>query len=114
VQFEPGAEGRARMVTTRIPRHTQSWNPFIESNDDVRRAAGVLRDIDCSGTVTRVTVETEDGPLTLFIADPARVQMLNAPTEFTCGPQSGSSVAIVYAASREAGIGGIVRGIEFR
>jgi hypothetical protein len=64
--------------------------------------------------VTRVTVETENGSLMLSITDPARVQMRNAPAEFTCGTQSGSSVAIVYAASPQAGIAGIVRGIEFR
>ena len=102
------------MVTTRIPRHTQDWNPFIEPKDDVRRVAGVLREIDCSGTVTRVTVEGEDGTLILSIPDPARVQMRNAPAEFTCGAQSGSSVAIVSAAAPEVGVAGIVRGIEFR
>jgi tetratricopeptide (TPR) repeat protein len=114
VRLAPDAEGRARMVTTRIPRHTHDWNPFIEPNDDVRRTTGVLREVDCSGNVTLVTVETEDGPLMLSITDPARVQMRNGPAEFTCGTQSGSSVAVVYAASQQAGIAGVVRGIEFR
>jgi tetratricopeptide (TPR) repeat protein len=114
VRLAPDAEGRARMVTTRIPRHTQDWNPFIEPKDDVRRATGVLREVDCSGNVTRVIVETEDGSLMLSITDPARVQMRNGPAEFTCGTQPGNSVAVVYAASQEAGIAGIVRGIEFR
>ena len=100
------------MVTTRVPRRTADWNPFIEPGDQVRRVEGVLREIDCSGEATRIVVETPDARLALTIVDPTRVQMRNAPAEFTCGVQPGSPVKVVYAAKGAAE--GAVRGIEFR
>jgi hypothetical protein len=39
------------------------------------------------------------------------VQMRNAPEDFTCGPQAGRKVSVVYAAGEG---GGVLRGIEFR
>jgi hypothetical protein len=114
VQAVPDAQGRPRMVTTRIPRRTANWNPFVEPLDDVRTVEGELREVDCAGPVTRIVVEAGAARQTLAIPDPARVQMRNAPSEFTCGPQSGGRVIVVYAAPRTAGADAIVRGIEFR
>ncbi len=114
VQLARDAQGRPRMVTTRIPRRTANWNPFIESFDDIRTVEGALREIDCSGPATRIVVEAAAARVTLAIPDPSRVQMRNAPPEFTCGPQAGESVVIVYAAPRGSAGEGIVRGLEFR
>lgn len=112
VQLQPDASGRPRMVTARLPRGRSDWNPFIDPRDDVRRAQGVLREIECGGGAPlRFVVETADGRIALAVPDPARVQMKNAPEEFTCGPQEARSVSVVYAA-REGG--GVLRGIEFR
>jgi tetratricopeptide (TPR) repeat protein len=116
VQAVPDAQGRPRMVTTRIPRRTATanWNPFVEPLDDVRTIEGELREVDCDGPVTRIVVEAGAARQTLAIPDPARVQMRNAPSEFTCGPQSGGKVIVVYAAPRTPAADAIVRGIEFR
>jgi hypothetical protein len=76
---------------------------------------GVLRDIDCSGPVTRFIVNTANGPVTLAIPDPGHVQMRNAPTEFTCGPQQPAKVVVDYAESASgARLVGLVRRMEFR
>jgi Tfp pilus assembly protein PilF len=112
VQFARDANGRAQMVTTRVPHQAANWNPFIEAGDDLRRVRGTLREIDCSGEVTHFLVESATGLLKLAIADPSRVQMRNAPAEFVCGPQEAISVMVEYAAS-ETGEAQ-VRGMEFR
>jgi tetratricopeptide (TPR) repeat protein len=115
VRFTTDANGRQKMVTTRVPHNTKDFNPFIEPSDDMRQAQGTLREIDCSGKLTRLLVETERGRVKLEIADPSRVQMRNAPSEFTCGPQKPASlVAVDYAASKTGAIDGQVRAIEFR
>jgi hypothetical protein len=105
---------RGQMVTARVPRRTADWNPFVEPQDDARTVEGALVEIDCEGPMTRVVVETGDTRLRLVISDPSRVQMKNAPSEFTCGPQSSARVRVVYAARRNAGDDGIVRGMDFR
>jgi tetratricopeptide (TPR) repeat protein len=112
VQFARDANGRTQMVTTRVPHQTANWNPFIETGDDLRRVQGTLREIDCSGDVTRFVVESAGGLLKLAIADPSRVQMRNAPSEFVCGPQEATSVMAEYAASATGEAQ--VRGMEFR
>jgi tetratricopeptide (TPR) repeat protein len=114
VQAVPDAQGRPRMVTRRIPRRTEEWNPFVEPADNVRTITGALREIECGGPATRIVVEADESKHTFVIADPTRVQMRNAPPEFTCGPQSGEAVVVVYAAPRSAGGDAVVRGIEFR
>jgi tetratricopeptide (TPR) repeat protein len=113
VRVAPDAAGRPKMVTTRVPRRATDWNPFVEPQDDVRRAEGTLREIDCAGTATRFVVETGTARLVLTVADPSRVRMLNAPPEFTCGPQNGEPVSVVYAAAQSGPNEGVVRGIEF-
>ncbi len=110
VQFATDANGRSRLVTTRIPHDQQQWNPFIEPGDHIRRVEGRLLRVEC-GRPTRVVVETDAMLLIIRIADPSRVQMVNAPEEFTCGPQSGNTVTVVYAASADSE--GILRGMEF-
>jgi tetratricopeptide (TPR) repeat protein len=115
VQFTHDANGHARLVTTRVPHGAQNWNPFIEPGDRIRRAVGKLRQIECGGSATRLVVETRDGLVSALITDPQRVQMLRAPSEFTCGPQPGASVTLVYALADSTNVkgDGIVRGIEF-
>jgi len=116
VQFTIGKDGRAEIATTRIPHRAVDWNPFIEPGDNIRHVEGALREIDCSGPVTRFLVDTADGPVTLAIADPGQVQMRNAPAEFTCGPQQANKVAADYAVSAISGTraDGLVRGLEFK
>jgi len=111
VQFTRDASGQLRLVNTRTPHGSADWNPFIEPGDQVRRAEGKLRAIDC-GAETVFAVETAAGLLRLRIPDPGQVQMRNAPAEYICGPQAPSDVSVVYAASGTAG--GVLRGLEFR
>ncbi len=108
-------DGQTRMVATRVPRDTTGWNPFIEADDDVRRLSGTLREIDCTGAVTRFLLDTAAGPVAVAITDPSRMLARNAPAEFTCGPQTGAVVSVVYAAGTVPGIqaDGVLRGIEF-
>jgi tetratricopeptide (TPR) repeat protein len=111
-QLLPDANGQPRMAHARVPRsHSAEWNPFVEPRDDVRRSEGTLREIQCGEGPTRFVVETPAGRITLTIPDPKRVQMRNAPDDFTCGPQEGQRVSVVYAAGEG---GGVLRGIEFR
>jgi tetratricopeptide (TPR) repeat protein len=116
VQLSRDADGRAQMVTTRVPHQTrEDWNPFVESGDDLHSVRGSLLDVDCSGDVTRIRVETGDRVLTLAIPDPSRVRMRNAPEELVCGPQEQSTVLVEYAAPKNgADSDGLVRGIEFQ
>jgi tetratricopeptide (TPR) repeat protein len=116
VQFTMGKNGRAELATTRVPHATGDFNPFIEPSDKIRHVEGNLRQIDCSGPVTRFIVNTPDGPVTLAIPDPGHVQMRNAPTEFTCGPQQPTQVVVDYAESVSSGskAEGVARGILFR
>lgn len=110
VQFTRDANGQMRLVNTRAPHGSPDWNPFIEPGDEVRHAEGKLRAIDC-GTETVFAVETDAGMVRLSIPDPKHVQMRNAPSEYTCGPQPATDVSVVYAASGRSG--GVLRGMEF-
>jgi tetratricopeptide (TPR) repeat protein len=111
VQFTVGKNGRAELSTTRVPHATADWNPFIEPGDKIRHVDGALREIECSGAVTRFVVDTPEGPVTLAIPDPGHVQMRNAPSEFTCGPQKSTKVAVDYAITNSDGL---VRGMQFK
>jgi tetratricopeptide (TPR) repeat protein len=113
VQFARDSSGRAQMVTTRVP-HDSDWNPFIEAGDDMRRVEGKVKEIDCRDQVTRFVVEAGGVRLRLEIEDPSRVRMRNAPAEFVCGPQKLNDVLVEYAASKNKGTDGVVRGMEFR
>jgi len=116
VRFARDADGRNRLETTRVPHGADDFNPFIEPGDDVRKIQGKLREIDCSGPVTRFLVETASGTVTLAIPDPTHLQARKAPPEFTCGAQPGASVGVVYAAggAESSRSDGILRGIEFQ
>ncbi|HWD00686.1 MAG TPA: tetratricopeptide repeat protein [Candidatus Sulfopaludibacter sp.] len=110
VRVARDAEGNPRMVTTRVPNDATDFNPFVEPADDLRHVQGLLKEIECGGTL-RIVVDTGAERLRLTIADPQRVQMRNAPAEFVCGPQSGVPVIVDYAAK---GSDGILRALEFR
>jgi tetratricopeptide (TPR) repeat protein len=116
VQFTMGKNGRAELSTTRIPHATADFNPFIEPGDKIRHVEGALREIECSGGLTRFVVDTAEGRVTLAIPDPGHVQMRNAPAEFICGPQPAVQVAVDYAisAAPEAKTDGLVRGMQFK
>jgi tetratricopeptide (TPR) repeat protein len=110
VQMTRDAEGRQKMIAVRVPHRTVDWNPFVETGDVVRRAEGTLKEVEC-GAPTRLFVETAGGRLELTVPDPKRLEMRNAPEEFTCGAQASPKVSVVYA-EQGAG-GGILRGMEF-
>ena len=115
VQFTRNPDGTSRLITTRIPHGTTGWNPFIEPSDNIRRADGALQAINCDDGHLHLQVATGEKLLTIVITDPQRVQMRNAPTEFTCGTQPPNRVTVIYAASQsfdETG-DGVARGIEF-
>ena len=116
VQFTSSENGRVELSTTRVPHGTADWNPFIEPGDKIRHVEGALREIDCSHARTRFLVDTADGRVTLEIADATRVQMRNAPLEFTCGAQTVRQVAVDYAVSTASGpnTDGLVRGMQFK
>jgi tetratricopeptide (TPR) repeat protein len=113
VQFARDSTGRAQMVTTRVP-HDSDWNPFIEAGDDIRRVQGTVLEIDCHDSVTRFVVKAGETRLRLAIEDPSRVRMRNAPSEFVCGAQQLNHVSVEYAASKNKGTDGVVRGMEFQ
>jgi tetratricopeptide (TPR) repeat protein len=108
VRVTRDANGSAQLVTARAPHNQTGWNPFIEPGDRMRRVDGILREIQCDGSALRIGVLFPDGPLTLVIQDRTRVQMRNAPPEFTCGRQAPQRVTVDYA------VPDVVRGIEFR
>lgn len=115
VQFVQDADGRSRLVETRVPHGTVDWNPFIEPTDRIQHAAGQLREIICSGGKLSGLVHTSKGRLALSVSDPQHVFMQNGPAEFTCGPQQPKSIKVDYAAAyANTKSDGIVRGISFR
>jgi hypothetical protein len=113
VQFERDSNGRAQMVTTRVP-HESDWNPFVEAGDDIRLVQGSVKEIDCRDQVTRFVVEAGETRLRLAIEDPSRVRMRNAPPEFVCGPQEANHVLVEYAAPKNKAMDGLIRGMDFR
>ncbi len=115
VQFTRDANGNPQVTTTRVARGTQSWNPFIEPHDRIRRAEGRLRSIECGNDrITGVAIDTPGGPLQLVIADPQHV-LIRGATEFTCGPQPARAVKVEYAASENnLNSGGILRGMQIQ
>ena len=115
VRFTRDADGNSRLVAVRVPHDASDWNPFIEPGDQIRRVEGKLLAIECDDP-TKVSVETAAGSLIVAIPKRDRVQMRNAPAEFTCGPQPLTSVIVVYAASQNStgDTAGVVRGLEFR
>lgn len=115
VRFSRDAEGNSKLITTRVPYNAQNWNPFIEPGDRIRRVDGTLREVECNGNALGFVLDTVSGRITLAIPDPLRVQMRNAPKEFTCGPQPNNRVTVVYALAEglNSNREGIVRGMEF-
>ena len=114
VQFSKGANGQMELQATRVPHNTTNWNPFVLPSDQMRHIDGSLREIDCANGKTRFVIDTTAGRLRLEIEDPTRVQMRNAPEEFTCGAQKDVQVVVDYAAKAHAKIDGIVRGMTFQ
>ena len=114
VRFTRDSEGRAQIVTTRAPHGDPNWNPFVEPGDRMHHVDGVLREIRCGAGFTRFIVAEDAKTLVLTIADPTRVQMRNAPADFTCAAQQPSvRVKVDYAATDGAESDGLVRGVEF-
>jgi tetratricopeptide (TPR) repeat protein len=111
VQFSHDRSGNAQMVTTRVLNDDNEFNPFVEPSDDLRRVAGILREIECGSPEMRITLDIEGSSLQLLIPDASRVKMGNAPPEFACGRQPAKEVIVEYAATKTTGI---VRGLTFK
>jgi tetratricopeptide (TPR) repeat protein len=102
----------ATFHTVRVPVSLASRNPFIEAGDRAQRTEASMREVQCLDDGVRLVVQTPQGPLTLAVADPSRVQIRNAGSvafEFVCGPQDPRTVLVEYAPATA-----IVRGLEFR
>ena len=98
--------------TVRVPVNAPPRNPFIEAGDRAQRTEATMREVQCLEDGIRLVVQTPQGPLTLAVADPSRVQIRNAGSaafEFVCGPQDPRKVLVEYAPATA-----IVRGLEFR
>src|SRR5581483_5568793 len=100
VQFSRDADGKPVLSMTRAPNEEPHWNAFIEPGDDLKRAEGALREIECGDGGLRMVLETGKGRLVVSIPDPRHVEMRNAPAEFVCGPQEGQKVLMEYAATK--------------
>jgi tetratricopeptide (TPR) repeat protein len=114
VQLRTDSAGHQEMVTTRVPNDAADWNPFVEPDDQMRRASGVLEQVDCAPGGIQVTVRVAAGRLRLEIPDPGHVRILHGPTEFTCGAQSPAKVIVDYAALKSGHTDGVVRGMDFQ
>jgi len=113
VRLSRDSNGTTRMETARVRHGSSDWNPFVEPGDRVRRIEGQLREVECGEAQIVFVVEMATGGVVrIRLGDPARVQMKNAPAEFTCGGQNGAPVVAVYAETGESA--GLLRGMEFK
>jgi tetratricopeptide (TPR) repeat protein len=111
-QFITDAQGHSRLAETRVPHGTTDWNPFIEPTDHIRRAAGQLQEVLCSGgKLTGFVLDTAKGQVTVTVPDPQHVLMRNGPTEFSCGSQQPKRITVEYAADGKTDNRGVLRGI---
>ena len=116
VRFARDQNGNLRLVTTRVPHGSAEINPFIESDDLVRSAEGVLREVQCGeGKLTGLLIDTENGLLTLTVPDPQHVLLRSGPSEFTCGPQTPRKIKVEYAAAKAKLKGdGVLKGMALQ
>lgn len=116
VRFATDENGQRKMVTSRAPRGTSDWNPFIEPNDRMRKVEGVLADVRCAEErLTGIVVRGGTKTAQLAVRDPQQVLISNGPSQFMCGPQTdGKSVVVEYAAQPSGLVEGVVRGIRFK
>jgi tetratricopeptide (TPR) repeat protein len=115
VQFATDADGRSHVVTTRIPRGTTDWNPFVEPSDQMQRTNGKLSEVLCSkGKLTGFLLRSSNGTVTVEVPDPLHVLMRNSPSEFFCGPMRAQEVEADYAVVKAAGkTTNVLRGMTF-
>ena len=116
VRFARDADGKSRLVTTRVPHGSADVNPFVESDELIRSAEGVLRDVQCGdGKLTGLSIDTKNGLLTLAVPDPQHVLIRSGPSEFTCGPQTPRNIKVDYAAAKvKLKEDGVLKGIALQ
>lgn len=112
VQVVSDKGGQTKLSTARKPHDSYNWNPFIQPGDQIRTVDGELYRVDCEGgKVIALAISTTSSTLSLSIADPTHVQVLNGPGQFACGTQDQSAkITATYAAFSN---GGILRGLQY-
>ena len=116
VQFVTDSDGRAQIVTTRVPHGTAAdWNPFIEPSDQMQHTDGKLSEVLCEkNKLTGFLLHTSHGPVAVDVPDPLHVLMRNSPSEFYCGPSQEKAVVVDYAVVKIAGkTRNVLRGMTF-
>jgi len=96
----------ARAGGTAEPAGLQRPGPV----SDRKSIPGLFVLLDCSGKSPKVVMETAEGKKVFLIDDPNKV--LGATDEFVCGPQKELRIRVDYIPANQAGVDGLVRGIQ--
>jgi Flp pilus assembly protein TadD len=81
-----------------------------EPLSDKKSIPGSFVFFDCSGKSPKIVLDTAEGQRVFLIDDPKKV--LGATTELTCGAQNKDRVRLDYIPANQAGVDGLVRGIQ--
>ena len=84
-------------------------SPRLERRES-KSIAGAFVMLDCSGKSPGVVLETATGKMVFLIDDPKKI--LGPVMDFTCGPQNKDRVRIDYVPAGQAGVDGLVRGMQ--
>lgn len=113
VQVTRDADGELKLSTTRVPKGSTDFNPFIEPQDTIKIVTGNLQEVQCNaGRLTGLVVQSHAGSLRLLVPDPFHILVRNGPSQFNCGTQPARNVTVEYAATDKTDEG-ILRGMKF-
>jgi Flp pilus assembly protein TadD len=79
---------------------------------DHKFLAGSFAELDCSQTPPKIVIETAEGKKLFLIDDPNKI--IGATIELQCGPQKKTTVKVDYVPANQAGVEGLVRGLQFQ
>ena len=63
-------------------------------------------------TPPKIVIETAEGKKLFLIDDPNKI--IGATIELQCGPQKKTTVKVDYVPANQAGVEGLVRGLQFQ